>query len=135
MTKRDKIFQKFNGLCAYTGKPLGEDWQIDHAYPKRMGHMYSGNINDDRNLYPCLKIVNHYKRGYGISGFRSLLSDLHVRIGKLPKNPRCDRRKKYKDYMLKVASAFDVDKDKPFNGLFYFEKINGQAYKDENILW
>lgn len=34
MRKKDKVFAKFGGLCAYTGKPLGEDWQIDHAKSK-----------------------------------------------------------------------------------------------------
>jgi len=33
MTKRDKVFQKYNGLCAYTGKSLDTTWQIDHLEP------------------------------------------------------------------------------------------------------
>ena len=31
MTKRERIFKKYDGLCAYTGKPLEKDWQIDHV--------------------------------------------------------------------------------------------------------
>lgn len=34
MTKREKVFNKFGGLCAYTGQPLGDDWQIDHVRSK-----------------------------------------------------------------------------------------------------
>lgn len=34
MTKKEKVFAKYNGLCAYTGKPLGDDWQIDHVQSK-----------------------------------------------------------------------------------------------------
>ena len=31
MTKREKVYNKYGGKCAYTGKPLGQDWQIDHV--------------------------------------------------------------------------------------------------------
>lgn len=36
MTKKEKVFAKFGGRCAYTGKPLPQDWQIDHAKSKYM---------------------------------------------------------------------------------------------------
>lgn len=31
---RDKVYHKYNGLCAYTGKPLDDKWQVDHAISK-----------------------------------------------------------------------------------------------------
>lgn len=31
---RQQVYDKFNGLCAYTGKPLEDDWQVDHAISK-----------------------------------------------------------------------------------------------------
>lgn len=34
MTKREKVRLKFNGLCAYTGKPLDDNWEIDHLVSK-----------------------------------------------------------------------------------------------------
>lgn len=46
--KRQLIFNKFNGLCAYTGKPLGEDWQVDHLEPvirkMKIQHGYYKNM-------------------------------------------------------------------------------------------
>ena len=33
MTKRERIYNKFGGLCAYSGTPLESDWQIDHVKP------------------------------------------------------------------------------------------------------
>lgn len=36
MRKKEKVFAMFGGLCAYTGKPLGDDWQIDHVKSKAM---------------------------------------------------------------------------------------------------
>ena len=33
MTKRERIYNKFGGLCAYSGTSLEDDWQIDHVKP------------------------------------------------------------------------------------------------------
>jgi 5-methylcytosine-specific restriction endonuclease McrA len=138
MTKKERIYNKFNGLCAYTGKPLGSDWQIDHVFPKCRSHFYANKkfkdelgcigstVNDEKNLFPCLKIVNHYKRGLDLEGFRGYLSTLHIRLSRIPKNPRCEKRAKYKEYMLSVAESFGITPDNPFSGKFYFEILNPQ---------
>lgn len=34
MTRKEKVQAKYGGLCAYTGKPLEADWQIDHVQSK-----------------------------------------------------------------------------------------------------
>lgn len=37
--QREEIKQKFEGLCAYSGTPLEDDWQVEHIKPlvrKRM---------------------------------------------------------------------------------------------------
>lgn len=34
MTRKEKVFAKYGGRCAYTGQPLAHDWQIDHAQSK-----------------------------------------------------------------------------------------------------
>ena len=44
----------------------------------------------------------------------------HKRLAKLPKEPRIEKSAKRKEYMLKVAEAFGIATDKPFNGVFYF---------------
>ena len=31
---RQKVYDKHKGLCAYTGRPLQSDWQVDHITPK-----------------------------------------------------------------------------------------------------
>lgn len=115
---RQVIHDKFGGRCAYTGKPLGDDWQIDHVVPKRQG----GTDNDD-NLVPVLAIANHYKRCLDNEKFKKwLLGGLHERLKKLPKNPRTERGRKRKEYLLKVADAFDIAEDKPFCGKLWFER-------------
>lgn len=115
---RDTVGNKFNGLCAYTGQPLGEDWQIDHIFPKRRG-----GTDDIDNLLPALKIVNHYKRALDLEGFRKYMLSFHIRLNKVPKNPKTEKGIKRKEYMNKIAEVFNIKIDRPFNGLFYFEKL------------
>lgn len=126
MKKRDVVFNKYNGKCAYTGKPLPDDWQIDHMIPKcesLQKYHTIDNHNDIRNLFPTLKIVNHYKRSFNIDGFRDYMESFHLRLAKLPKNPKVTKSIKHKAYMLEVAEAFGITVEKPFSGTFYFEDV------------
>jgi 5-methylcytosine-specific restriction endonuclease McrA len=119
MKKRDIIYNKYGGLCAYTGKPLGEDWQIDHITPRRCHWKLNGNhIN---NLVPANRIINHYKRSLDLEGFREYMTNFHKRLAKLPKNTTVPATERRIEYMNEVARHFDITVDKPFNGIFYFE--------------
>lgn len=131
MTKkqRQEIFNKFGGLCAYTGKPLGDDWQVDHVNPAayfRWG-INRGDMNSTDNLVPCLRRINHYKRCRDLEDWRRFIGNLHERLKKLPKNTRVQKREKTKQYLLSVAEAFGITIDKPFAGKFYFETITVQC--------
>lgn len=114
---REIIKNKFNGLCAYTGKPLGEDWQIDHIKPK-----VRGGTNEIDNLLPAIKIVNHYKRVFNLEEFREYMMSFHIRLKRVAKNPKSEKGIKRKEYMNKIAELFNIEVDKPFDGVFYFEK-------------
>lgn len=122
---RDEVYKKYNGCCAYTGKPLDEKWQIDHITPK---HYYKfiliedQNQNDINNLLPTFQIINHYKRGLDLEGFRWYMLDFHLRLTKLPKKTLVERTQKRKEYMFKIAELFDITVDEPFCGTFWFEK-------------
>ena len=129
MKKRDRIYQKYNGLCAYSGTPLEPDWQIDHIKPVIRslftGKMMFKNADKEDNMLPVQKIINHYKHSYDLETFRTwLLGGLHLRLKKLPKNPRSPRTIKRKEYVLRVADYFGITPDKPFSGKFYFETVN-----------
>jgi hypothetical protein len=67
------------------------------------------------------KIINHYKHSISLEDYRERLITLHLRIAKLPKNPRTDKGMKRKDYLLKVASYFGITETNKFDGIFYFE--------------
>lgn len=122
--KRQEIFNRYDGLCAYTGKQLGHDWQVDHMEPHFYAKMWQRDPNRPENLVPALRIVNHYKRCKDLEEFRKYMQSFHQRLAKLPKMPRVQKSSKRKDYMLKVAEAFGITVDKPFNGVFYFETLN-----------
>lgn len=123
-TIRQQIYDKFLGKCAYTGRPLADDWQIDHKVPKYMKEFISNfDIDGLDNLYPALKIVNHYKRGLDIDDFRRYMTTFHKRLAKLPKNPYSPNTIRRKEYMYKVADAFGITPDNPFCGKFYFETL------------
>jgi 5-methylcytosine-specific restriction endonuclease McrA len=135
--QRLEVFNKYNGLCAYTGKTLEQDWQVDHVQSRINNEFQcynnSSSIEEIKqklkecdyidNLLPALRIVNHYKRGHGLEGFRRYMLSFHKRLQKLPKKTTILKTEKRKEYMYKVASAFDITIDKPFSGQFYFETL------------
>lgn len=132
---RQKVYDKYNGLCAYTGKPLQSDWQVDHITPKchwiwkqkeetRLGLGYGYTLNDIENLVAAERIVNHYKRSLCLEGFRKYMMDFHKRLAKLPKKTSVSRTEARIRYMNKVADMFGVTPDKPFSGKFYFEEVS-----------
>lgn len=140
MTKklRQEIYNKFDGCCAYTGKPLGTDWQVDHMTSKikhewQTFYRYSDlseikdrlkEVHNVENLVPTIKIVNHYKRSLDLEGFRKYMLDFHKRLAKLPKTTSVPRTQKRKEYLFKVAELFGITVDTPFKGIFHFETIN-----------
>lgn len=135
---RQKVYDKFGGKCAYSGKPLDDKWQIDHAISKCqfryviMRQCISRSEFDERlkevdnfeNLLPAIRRVNHYKRSLNIDGFREYLKSLHLRLAKLPKTTKLESTRKRIEYLNDIASIFDIAIDRPFNGVFYFETVN-----------
>jgi hypothetical protein len=131
--KRLKVYQKYGGLCAYTGKPLSDDWQVDHV-TSQFSHTYwytgeedygeyKKKVHDIDNLLPCLRIVNHYKREKSLYSFRMYMTGFHKRLAKLPKTTRVPATERRIKYMNSVAEAFGITVDKPFSGKFYFENL------------
>lgn len=126
---RARIYNKFDGKCAYTGKPLDDLWQIDHVEP-RINYKWnkaSGYADDHNNLVPAIRIINHYKRGQNLEQFRKFMLKFHERLGKLPKKTQVHRTEERIKYLNKVAVLFDITPDKPFSGKFYFETITKTA--------
>lgn len=134
------VYEKYNGLCAYTGKPLDDKWQVDHMTSKikyMWNVVYGGiggytvegiqekakQVDDISNLMPALWIVNHYKRSLDLEGFRDRMMTFHKRLAKLPKKTSKPATEKRIAYMRQVSDAFDITPDRPFSGKFYFENL------------
>jgi 5-methylcytosine-specific restriction endonuclease McrA len=105
-TDRIKIYKKYDGHCAYCGKPIDiTEMQVDHIEPKRKG----GQDSID-NYNPSCRRCNHYKRSLDLEQFREYIKTLHERIAR--------------DYITKVGLDYGIVKLEPFDGRFHFEKID-----------
>lgn len=81
---RQKVFDKFNGKCAYCGCDLVLDnFQVDHIWPKARYHKFIhqryGNhepheFEEIGNLNPSCRECNYEKRSKGIELFRRDMS-------------------------------------------------------------
>lgn len=124
---REIVKNKFDGKCAYTGTELLSDWQVDHAKAVRRNWwlnnsaMFEQNHNLN-NMLPAQRIINHYKHSMDLEQFRVFMKDFNIRISKLPKNPKIEKSIKRKAYMLEIARLFGITPDKPFSGIFWYER-------------
>ena len=107
---RQKVYEKYNGRCAYCGRKIEyKDMQVDHFVAKR-GFVEEGT-DDITNLMPSCRLCNHYKRANTLETFR-------IYIQEIP-------RKLRNNYIYKVGVAYGnvVENEKPIE--FYFEKVKG----------
>jgi hypothetical protein len=84
------------------------------------------------NLLPALRVVNHYKRSLTVEQFRERLTTLHLRLAKLPKKTRLEKTAKRIEYLNHIADLFGITVDKPFDGVFYFEKLQRHVNYKKN---
>ena len=64
---RERVYNKFEGRCAYCGKPIEyKQMQVDHYYPKCKAKFYARrckiDVHAEDNLMPTCRRCNHYKR-------------------------------------------------------------------------
>lgn len=74
---RKKIYDKYNGHCAYCGCVLDiKDMQIDHINSKYISEYYNEEIDNSlNNLNPSCRQCNFYKSTKSIEQFRHDLED------------------------------------------------------------
>ena len=120
---REKVYQKCCGPCAYCGSAIAyTQMQVDHYYPQCKAKFYLRrfkiDVHAEANLMPACRRCNHYKRAATPNNFRKLMQTLHERLEAI--------------YILKVAVDFGMATIKPFDGQFYFEKLQKEkALKEE----
>lgn len=75
-SERQKIYDKYNGHCAYCGCELGyKDMQVDHVIPLRRG-----GDDDIENMLPACRSCNHYKATLTDEEFREYVSKIPDRL-------------------------------------------------------
>ena len=111
---RERTYQRYNGHCAYCGRAIEyKQMQVDHYYPQCKARFYLRrfkiDVHAETNLMPTCRRCNHYKRAATPKQFKELMKTLHERLEAL--------------YIVKVAVDFGMAVIKPFDGLFYFERL------------
>ena len=102
---RSRVYNKYTGHCAYCGKIMEyKDMQVDHIQPKS----FHGKAEFE-NYNPSCRLCNHYKRAMLLETFRLYMKTLHERVEKI--------------YIVRVAIKHGMLELEPFDGEFYFEKI------------
>lgn len=103
------IYRKYNGHCAYCGREITfKEMQVDHIFPKCSN---AAGVESPSNKNPSCRRCNHYKRAETLENFRRQMKTLHERIRQI--------------YISKVAEDYGIITITPFDGLFYFEKVEG----------
>jgi 5-methylcytosine-specific restriction endonuclease McrA len=119
---RERVYQKFGGHCAYCGSAIAyKAMQIDHYLPQCKEKFYARrckkDVHAEENLMPSCRRCNHYKRARTPKQFRELMTSLHERLESI--------------YILKVAVDFGMATIRPFDGKFYFEKLQEHTVKSQ----
>ena len=103
---RKKIYEKYNGHCAYCGCEITKnEMQIDHINSK-----YRGGTDDIENLNPSCRACNFYKGVMTIEAFRNELNRLIERL-----NERV--------FIYRLARKFGLITETNNGVIFYFEKL------------
>lgn len=103
---RLQIYNKYDCRCAYCGTKLEyKELQVDHIKPR-----LHGGSDDIENLNPSCRSCNFYKSTFTIDQFRSYMATLHERV--------------VKSFIVRLAIKYKIATIIPFDGLFYFEKVN-----------
>lgn len=107
---RQKIYNKYNGHCAYCGRKIAyKDFQVDHYWPKFLKHWEPDRDNDrDENLKPSCRKCNIHKHGWEPEEWRKQLAR---QVTMLKKNTQFDRALRFGQ--IKITESPIV---------FYFEK-------------
>ena len=134
MTKRDIIYNKFNGHCAYCGCELHKGWHVDEMIPVQRGKEYikdkRGNrIWDDKrrewktksivlhpenfnidNQMPACASCNINKHSLSIEDFRLLIQGFMKHLN--------ERNTQYK-----IAKRYGLVQEDIKPVIFYFENL------------
>lgn len=103
---REKVWKKYDCKCAYCGEDLEyKKMQVDHIESK-----YFGGKDDIKNYNPSCRQCNFYKSTFSLDQFKHQLATITERIKK--------------PFIVRLAIKYGIIYFKPFDGKFYYEKLN-----------
>ena len=104
---RQRVYQKYNGHCAYCGKEIEyKDMQVDHFIP-----LYKDSLSgcdDYTNLMPSCRQCNHYKRCHDLETFRRYIYEIPEKLSD--------------NYIYKIGIRYGNIIDNTKEIKFYFEE-------------
>jgi 5-methylcytosine-specific restriction endonuclease McrA len=111
---RNKIRNMFDGRCAYCGKPLDDNFHIDHVKPiyrGREGYPLSSRQGEDiiENMMPSCPRCNLWKKTFTVEEFRQEISAQAERVRR-----DCAGYRLAEDFNLVHTTGHDVS--------FWFER-------------
>ena len=124
-SKREAVYKKYAGKCAYSGRDLSADWTIDHVIPRALCKIANlDGVNDINNLVPCQQIINEMKGELTLFEFRQYLSTLHTKVLMIAIHGSHSLHElRANQRIIALAHYFRITASKPFTGKFYFEKL------------
>ena len=114
MTKRQKVYDKFNGKCAYCGCELKAGFHIDHIEPIRRnsdGSCLNPENESIENMNPSCPSCNIMKHSMTLEQFRESIKNFVTNLNKYS-----NQYKFAKKYGLVTENDVEVK--------FYFETLN-----------
>ena len=114
MTKRQTVYDKFNGRCAYCGCELKAGFHIDHIEPIRRnsdGSCLNPQNESLSNMNPSCPSCNIMKHNQSIEQFRVMIKNFVTNLNKYN-----NQYKFSKKYGLITENDVEVK--------FYFETLN-----------
>lgn len=111
---RLKVYEKYNGHCAYCGIKLEyKDMQVDHFISvfKNNYELASGiDIETFDNYMPSCRMCNFYKRAGGIETMRKNIKRLYIQLER--------------DFDYRLAKRYGLIEETPKDITFFFEEYN-----------
>ncbi len=117
MNKRDKVFSKFNGKCAYCGCELKKGWHIDHLLPVVRDPFTGVKQYPERdsidNMMPSCASCNINKHSESIESFRASIKGYMKHLNEI-------------STQYKVAKRYGLVSENDIEVKFYFEQFNNE---------
>ena len=117
MTKREKVYNKFNGLCSYCGCELNGKFHIDHIQPivRNPRTKVPEQLNESiENLTPACPSCNIMKHSLSIEQFREQIKQFVQSLNKY-------------NNQYKFAKKYGLVTENDIEVKFYFETLKDES--------